>query len=328
MLPYLSFFKEFNSENQTQEFLLLAFQNIHEGKFLLFFVLIVVYLAALLGNLLIITLVSTDGLLHSPMYFFLSHLSLSEIMFTTNIVPNMLHVILVEDGTISLSSCITQLYFFSSSTSAECLLLSVMSYDRFLAICSPLHYAAIMNQNLCQHLVVWCWLIGFMLSIIAAVLISKLQFCGSNTIDHFFCDLAPILKCSCSDTYILEMQDFILSFPVLILPFVFIILTYVRIIMAILRITSSNGRKKAFSTCSSHLTVVCTYYGTLIAVYMSPSTQDSFTANKVLSLLYTVVTPLLNPIIYSLRNQDIRNAMVKLSKRMRYQLGLRVVVEQ
>eukprot|EP00079_Xenopus_tropicalis_P015503 XP_004913277.2 PREDICTED: olfactory receptor 10A7-like [Xenopus tropicalis] len=305
-------------ENQTavQEFLLVAFQNIDKLKFLLFFSVFTVYLLALFGNILIIILVSTDPKLHSPMYFFLCHLSTSEILFITSIVPNMLYVILSKVGTISFGSCVTQYYLFSSTTSVECLLLAVMSYDRYLAICVPLHYSAIMNKRLCLYLVALCWVTGFGLSLIALAFMSHMDFCGSGIIDHFFCDLAPILNLSCSDTSFLEMEDFVLCFVFLIFPFVIIIVTYIRIILTILRIKSTTGKNKAFSTCSSHLTVVCTYYGTLIVIYMMPSTEYSSIGNKTSAILYTVVTPMLNPIIYSLRNNDIRISLRNISKRL------------
>lgn len=232
------------SENQTavQEFLLVAFQNIDKLKYLLFFSVFAVYLLALIGNTLIIVLISTDVHLHSPMYFFLCHLSISEILFITNIVPNMLYVIISKVGTISFSSCITQYYIFSSTTSVECLLLAVMSYDRYLAICVPLHYSAIMIKRLCLHLVVTCWVTGFGLSLISLAFMAQLDFCGSVIIDHFFCDLAPILNLSCTDTTFLEMEDFVLCFVFLIFPFVVIIVTYIRIILTILRITSTTGK--------------------------------------------------------------------------------------
>ncbi|KAM9313354.1 olfactory receptor 10A7-like [Gastrophryne carolinensis] len=244
------------------------------------------------------------------MYFFLGHLSISEVVFTTNIIPNMLHMVLHNGGYISLEDCVTQFFMFSSSTTAECLLLTVMSYDRFLAICRPLHYSALMTKQMCLQLAGGSWLTGIAVSLPAAVLISMLQFCGPNVIDHFFCDLAPVLQLSCSDTSILETQDLVLSFPILVFPFICIIVTYIQIIVTILKIPSSTGKQKAFSTCSSHLLVVCIYFGTLIIVYMTPSVDHSI--NKSLALLYTVGTPLLNPIIYSLRNKEIMVAIKKL----------------
>ncbi|XP_075433426.1 olfactory receptor 11L1-like [Ascaphus truei] len=299
-----------NQMNFT-EFLLLGFEKRHNLNIILFFIFLHVYIMTLSGNILIIALVSSSHHLSSPMYFFLKHLSLCDILLTTNIAPNMLQVILKDGSTISFTSCITQLYFFAVSETAECLLLTVMSYDRYLAICNPLYYTSIMDLKLRLHLVVWSWFISFMISLITVILIDTLQFCNSNVIDHFFCDLAPILELSCSDSSFVESTVFVLSTPVILLPFVFITATYIYIILAILRIHSSTGRQKAFSTCSSHLTLVSIFYGTLISLYMTPSRGHSLKVNKALSLLYTVVTPLLNPIIYSLRNQEIRSAFRK-----------------
>ncbi|XP_075434067.1 olfactory receptor 11A1-like [Ascaphus truei] len=298
-------------KNQTivTEFLLLGFQTLHNFKILLFTVFLVTYIMTISSNLLIITLVSTSHKLNSPMYFFLAHLSISDILLTMVIVPNMLRLIWGEGGTMSVAGCISQLHFFAYSVAAESLLLTVMSYDRFLAICHPLHYTTIMNFKFCLQLVIWSWLLGFVVTLILVLPISQLQFCVPNVIDHFFCDLTPLLKHSCSDTYFIEIEDCVLSIPVSLLPFVFIIGSYVCIFLSILRIPSTTGRQKAFSTCSSHLTVVCTYYGTLIIIYVVPSRGHSFNINKVLSLLFTVVTPFFNPIIYSLRNKEIGEAL-------------------
>ncbi|XP_018415293.1 PREDICTED: olfactory receptor 10A7-like [Nanorana parkeri] len=246
------------------------------------------------------------------MYFLLCHLSLAEVVFTTNIVPNMLNTVLCDGGFIALEGCVTQYYMFSSSTTAECLLLSMMSYDRFMAICYPLHYSALMTQKLCILLVCSSWLTGAIMSLPAAILISMLEFCLPNIIDHFFCDLSPILKMACSDTTFLELEDLILSFPILVFPFIFIAVTYIQIIFTICRIPSSSGKQKAFSTCSSHLLVVCIYYGTLIIVYMTPLADNII--SKILALSYTVLTPLLNPVIYSLRNKEIRDSIKKLRR--------------
>ncbi|XP_075434341.1 olfactory receptor 11L1-like [Ascaphus truei] len=294
-----------NNHTIVTEFLLLGFQNLHSFKILLFTLFLVIYVMTLSGNLLIIALVSTSHQLHSPMYFFLAHLSLSDILHTTVIVPNMLRLIWGEGGTMSVAGCICQLYFFSCSGGTECFLLTAMSYDRYLAICHPLRYTTIMNLKLRLLLVIWSWLLGLAVTTILVLPISQLQFCDLNVIDHFFCDFAPLVKHSCSDTSFIEIEIFVLSIPVFLLPFTFILVTYVCISLTILRIPSTTGRKKAFSTCSSHLTVVCTYYGTLITIYAIPSRGHSFNINKFLSLLYTVVTPFFNPIIYSLRNQEI-----------------------
>ncbi|XP_075434343.1 olfactory receptor 11A1-like [Ascaphus truei] len=298
-----------NNQTIVTEFLLLGFQNLHSFKILLFTVFLVIYIMTLSGNLLIIALVSTSHQLHSPMYFFLSHLSLTDILLTTVIVPNMLRLIWGNGGTMSVAGCVSQFHFFAFTVTTECFLLTVMSYDRYLAICHPLRYTTIMNLKLRLQLVIWSWLLGFVLTLFIILPIGQLQFCGPNVIDHYFCDFAPFLKHSCSDASFIEIEIFALSAPVNLLPFAFVIVTYVCISLTILRIPSITGRKKAFSTCSSHIMVVCTYYGTLITVYIVPSRGHSFNINKVLSLLNTVVTPFFNPIIYSLRNQEIRVAL-------------------
>ncbi|XP_075433848.1 olfactory receptor 11A1-like [Ascaphus truei] len=298
-----------NNHTIITEFLLLGFLNLHSFKILLFTVFLVTSIMTFSSNLLIIALVSTSLPLHSPMYVFLAHLSLSDILLTMVIVPNMLRLIWGEGGTMSVAGCISQLHFFSCSVATESLLLTVMSYDRYLAICHPLRYTTIMNFKLRLQLVIWSWLLGLVAALLLILPISQLQFCVPNVIDHFFCDFAPLLKHSCSDTSFLEMEIFVLTFPLSFLPFAFIILTYVCIFLTILRIPSTTGRQKAFSTCSSHITVVCTYYGTLIIIYVVPSRGHTFNINKVLSLLYTVVTPFFNPIIYSLRNELIGEAL-------------------
>ncbi|XP_075433919.1 olfactory receptor 11A1-like [Ascaphus truei] len=299
-------------ENQTSvTFLLLGFPSIYNFKILLFFVFLLLYIFTLAGNFLIIVLVSTSHQLHTPMYFFLSHLSLSDILLTTDIVPNMLYIIMAEGGVISLVGCISQYFLFAVSVSAECFLLTVMSYDRYLAICHPLRYSAIMEFKLCCQMVSWSWFLGFMVTLNMVIVVCSFQLCNPNVIDHFFCDLTLLLEHSCSNTFIVDTVISFLVIPCVILPFNFIIVTYVCITLTILRISSTTGRQKAFSTCSSHLAVVCTYYGTLIAKYVVPSKGQSLTLMKITSLLYTVATPLFNPIIYTLRNKEIQAALCK-----------------
>ncbi|XP_075433836.1 olfactory receptor 5P55-like [Ascaphus truei] len=292
------------------EFLLVGFQLIHTVKILVFILFLLIYIVIITGNTLIIVLVSTCHQLQSAMYFFLSHLSSSEMVFTTSIVPKMLQVIASEGATISIPGCLFQFCLVSTSGGAECFLLAVMSYDRYLAICNPLHYPTIMDLKLRLHLVICSWMLGGSVAIIiTTTLISNLQLCGQKLIDHFFCDFTPILELSCSDTSTVQMVVFLLCIPAILIPFMFIVATYVSIIITIRRIQSSTGRQKAFSTCSSHLAVVSTYYGTMMTLYMTPSRGFLLKVNKVLSLLYTVVTPMLNPIIYSLKNQEIQTAL-------------------
>ncbi|XP_053319908.1 olfactory receptor 6B1-like [Spea bombifrons] len=245
------------------------------------------------------------------MYFFLCHLSFSDLLFTVDIIPNMLYVIWKNGGSISFTACLTQFHIFGESTCTECLLLAVMSYDRYLAICRPLHYASIMNVRLQYKLVAWTWVLGFIMTLCVMIQMYNLQFCGSNIIDHYFCDFGPLLDHSCSDISLVRMQVNVFSCLLVVPPFFLIVGTYFYIFLTILKMSSTKGREKAFFTCSSHLAVVCAYYGSLSAVYLSSSKSRWFNANKFLSLLNTVGTPLFNPIIYSFRNVDIRAAIWK-----------------
>ncbi|XP_053561341.1 olfactory receptor-like protein OLF1 [Bombina bombina] len=302
-----------HEDNKTiiMEFLLVGFQSLHNLTILFFICLFIMYITILFGNFFIALIVLAFPHLHTPMYFFLSQLASAEIVFTTTIIPKLLSVILLKGDTISTVGCVTQFYMFSVSTNAESLFLTVMSYDRYLAICDPLHYSSIMNFNFCLWLTIFSWFYSFLSTFVVVVQIGILQFCGSNVIDHYYCDLTPLLEHSCSDTSLIEMEIFLFSIPIAIFPFVFIVLTYLRIVLAILRIPSTTGKKKAFSTCSSHLAVVCTYYSTLITIYVMPTKENTVNLNKFLSLLYTVLTPLFNPIIYSLRNKEIRAILEK-----------------
>ncbi|XP_063785591.1 olfactory receptor 11A1-like [Pseudophryne corroboree] len=300
--------------NQTTvvDFILLGFQNLHSFRIPFFILIATVYTATVAANLLIVFLISSSPNLNSPMYIFLSHLSISDILISTNVAPNTLRVILLGKTPIPVLGCITQLYFFGATTILECCLLTVMSYDRYLAICDPLRYSSIMNFKLPNYLVIYSWMVGFLQPLITHTLILQLEFCGPNIIDHFFCDVAPLLQLSCSDRTLVQIEVSIVALFVGLLQFLFIIITYVLIFYSILHMTSIAGREKAFSTCSSHLAVVCTYYGTLIILYLSPKRGYSFNLNKMLSLVNTVVTPLFNPIIYSLRNKEIRIAIKKM----------------
>ncbi|XP_040273615.1 olfactory receptor 1468-like [Bufo bufo] len=291
------------------EFFLLGFPGNQLLRNIIFLLFLLVFGATIYGNLLIIFLVSTSKNLHTPMYFFISQLSISDVLLTTNIVPNLLHILLNNGETIIFIGCITQFYFFCVSELFECFLLTVMSYDRYVAICNPLRYTSIITSEFCVKSVVLSWVFCFFVSIIVTITPSKLSFCASNIIDHFFCDIVPLVEISCSDTFIVHLEIYVLSIAFVIAPSTIIIKCYVCIIVNILRIPSSTGRQKAFSTCSSHLIVVSIFYWTLFSVYVFPTKGQSSTISKILSLLYSVFTPLVNPVIYSLRNKDIRKAM-------------------
>ncbi|XP_063302522.1 olfactory receptor 11L1-like [Pelobates fuscus] len=300
-----------HNQSTIPEFFLLGFQLLHRSRIILFSTLLLVYIMTLTGNLLIIILVLAIHYLRSPMYFFLSQLSSCDIILATSIIPALLHITLENGIPVSVSQCIAQFNFFSFSSATECLLLTMMSYDRYVAVCKPLHYVTIMNFPICLSLVVLSWIFGFLLTLIFVILLSDLTFCNSKYIDHFFCDILPLVQLSCSDTTVVRTVIFLVGVPETVIETVFIISTYVCIFHAIHRISSTTGRQKAFSTCSSHLAVVCTYYGTLIAIYVFPSGEHSAGINKIVSLMYTVVNPLLNPVIYSLRNQEIKTAIMK-----------------
>ncbi|XP_044132720.1 olfactory receptor 5V1-like [Bufo gargarizans] len=299
------------------EFFIVGFQSSHYLRIFLICLILMIYCGTICGNLLIITLVSTSKNLHAPMYFFISQLSITDIFLTANIVPNMLHVLLNNGGTITVISCMTQLYVFGTTEGSECFLLTVMSYDRYVAICNPLLYSSIMTKKRCVTLSAMCWVLGFFLSFIETLFTSKLMFCGPNVIDHFFCDLVPLLKIACSGVYTMELMNYILSFPLLLSPITIIIISYTNIIVTILRFQSRISRQKAFSTCSSHLIVVIIFFVTLLSVYVFPTEGQTLNTSKLLSLLYTVFTPFINPIIYSLRNKEIKKSLQEIFNKCR-----------
>ncbi|XP_077327814.1 olfactory receptor 5P80-like [Lithobates pipiens] len=301
-----------SSKNNITVIFLLGFNDMDIFNVFLFILLLIIYVITICGNALIITLVSISKNLHSPMYFFLTQLSVADILLTTDISPFMLDIVLHQGASISFPGCITQLYFFIFIEAFECFILTMMSYDRYLAICSPLYYVTIMNHMLCIKLIVASWLLGCLVALILVQGITQLYFCKPNTIDHFFCDYYPLMELSCSDVSLLHIEAILLCTLVGVLPLFVIIFSYVYIVLTIFRISSFSGRLKSFSACSSHLTVVSIYFGTLIATHMIPNERQTHILGKTMALLYTVLAPLLNPCIYSLRNEDIKKALIKL----------------
>ncbi|XP_050791443.1 olfactory receptor 10A7-like [Gopherus flavomarginatus] len=297
--------------NQTliTEFILLGFSNLLRLQGMLFCMVLFMYMVTVMGNTLIIFVVTVDPALHSPMYFFLENLAFIEICFTLDTVPKMLVNLLEEEKSISFAACAVQMYFFFFFGCAECFLLAAMAYDRCVAICYPLRYNTLMNQPVCRKIVGGVWVIGVPVSLLQAVWIFNLPFCGSSQVNHFFCDAPAVLKLVCTDTYNYEMQAIGSTLLFLIFPFVLILVSYVRILTTILRMPSAEGRRKAFSTCSSHLIVVTLFYGSGSLVYLRPKSSYSPDVKKLLSLFYTVLTPMLNPIIYSLRNNEVKGAL-------------------
>uniref|UniRef100_A0A8C6D221 Olfactory receptor n=1 Tax=Moschus moschiferus TaxID=68415 RepID=A0A8C6D221_MOSMO len=291
--------------NQTiTAFVLLGFRVRAELHLLLLIVFTVIYASIILGNMLIVVAVVSSQRLHTPMYFFLANLSFLEILYTSSVVPKML-----EGFFISYGGCVAQLFAFLFFVGVECLLLAAMAYDRYIAICKPLRYLVIINKVLYSRLAASCWTGGFLNSVVHTVLTFRLPFCGNNEIHYFFCDIPPLLILSCGDTSVNELVLLIVGVFIGWAPFLGIILSYLYIISTILRIRSSEGRQKAFSTCASHLVTVLLYYGSSIFTYVRPISSYSLAKDRLISVLYSVVTPMLNPIIYTLRNKDIRKAL-------------------
>ncbi|XP_048372530.1 olfactory receptor 11L1-like [Sphaerodactylus townsendi] len=265
----------------------------------------------MVGNILIVILVTFDPHLHTPMYFFLGNLSCLETCYSSAILPRMLASFLSGDRTISVSACLAQLYLFGVLAGTECYFLAVMSYDRYLAICKPLHYVLLMNGRMCILLIAVSWICGSLGISVLIFLVSRLTFCGPNEINHFFCDFTPLVMLSCDDTNLVEAIAFTVSFICTLPPLLITLTSYVCIIHSILRIPSTIGKQKAFSTCSSHLTVVSCFYGSLMIVYVLPDISSLSEVKKLFSVFYTLLTPLLNPLIYSLRNKEVKEAVRK-----------------
>ncbi|XP_047712301.1 olfactory receptor 6F1-like [Prionailurus viverrinus] len=309
--------------NQTAvtEFIFLGFSSVLYLRLTLFVIFLTVYLLSLMGNTLIIFIVLTDVTLQTPMYIFLGNLSFLEIWYTTATVPKLLATCLAQVVTISVFGCITQYYFFFSMGATECILLAVMAYDRYLAICSPLRYSLLMSLRVCLQFSAGSWIGGFIAPLLPTILISHLSFCGPQKINHFFCDSDPIFKLSCSDTFLVEALGYTCSSVVILSSFLLTMSSYGHIVVTIIRLSSREARKKTFSTCASHLTVVSIYYGTIIFAYVRPPAKYNFTIGKVISVFYCVVTPLVNPLIYTLRNKDVKKAFRKLLSQKRLLLA-------
>ncbi|XP_001367840.5 olfactory receptor 13H1-like [Monodelphis domestica] len=304
--------KQMDRRNNTAVtyFILVGLSEYPRAQMLLFCLLLASYLVILLGNSLILVLVQFDSRLHTPMYFFLSNLSFLDICFTSSSIPQMIINCLVRMPVISAGQCMAQMCTLLYLGVVECLLLAVMAYDRCIAISDPLRYPVRMSNQFCVQLAGLSWVSAFLFSIVPTVA-TPLELC-SHVINHFFCEVLAIMKLACSDLQLNELLMMATSSLTLLAPFVFILASYGRILGAVLKMRSTEGRKKAFSTCSSHLTVVVLFYGTAIAMYMMPQDKTSREQDKLASLLYGVVTPMLNPLIYSLRNKDVKEALRKL----------------
>ncbi|XP_054440706.1 olfactory receptor 1N1-like [Pteronotus mesoamericanus] len=301
-----------NNLSSITEFVLLGLSESPEQQPLLFSIFLTMYLITLLGNLLIILAIGFDPHLHSPMYFFLANLSFADASFSSTTVPKMLANIQTHSQTISYGGCLAQMQFFMIFGALDDFLLGVMAYDRYVAICKPLHYSTVMSPLVCVLLLIACWVLSSLTALLHTLLMARLSFCARNTIPHFFCDVVPLLQLSCSDTSTNQVALFTVASTILTGPPALIILSYVHIIAAILRAPSASGRQKAFSTCGSHLTVVFLFYGTAVGVYLCPPSSHAGSKDRVAAVFYTVVTPMLNPFIYSLRNSDMKTALKRL----------------
>ncbi|ELK30018.1 PREDICTED: olfactory receptor 7A17 [Myotis davidii] len=298
-------------ENDTliSEFLLLGLSEEPALQPLIFGLFLSMYLVTVLGNLLIILAISSDQHLHTPMYFFLSNLSLVDICFTSTTIPKMLWNIQTQRKVITFKGCITQLYFFLLFGGLDDFLLAVMAYDRYVAICYPLHYMVIMNPQLCGLLVLMSWIMGVLNSLAQSLMVLPLSFCTDLEIPHYFCDLREVVQLACSDTFLNNMMIYFVAVVLAGGPLAGIIYSYSKIVSSIRAISSAQGKYKAFSTCASHLSVVSLFYGTSLGVYLSSAATHSSHSSAAASVMYTVVTPMLNPFIYSLRNRDIKRAL-------------------
>ncbi|XP_063157058.1 olfactory receptor 5V1-like [Candoia aspera] len=304
-------------ENQTAvtEFLLLGLSGDPTLQAFLFLIFLPIYLITLAGNMVIILVIRANPHLHTPMYFFLINLSFLDICYSSVTVPKMLQNLLATKKTISLCGCIAQVFFFIFMAGTEIFLLSAMAYDRYAAICNPLRYSTIISHRLCIQMVLAAWVSGFLDSCVNTLFLADLQFCGPSNINHFSCELPLLLQLSCTGTFANEMVILTFSMPFGFAALLLIIASYVCIISTILRISSAEGRQKAFSTCASHLTVVLLFCGTAIIRYMKPASGYSDTMDRLVSIQYSVLTPMLNPIIYSLKNEDVKNALKKLFRK-------------
>ncbi|XP_053551837.1 olfactory receptor 5G3-like [Bombina bombina] len=287
-------------------FILLGLSDSPHIQALYFFLFLVMYIITLCGNIVLILMVRISIQLQTPMYFFLSNLSFIDICFSSTIVPKLLVNTLSKDRRITLLECASQMFFSLALGATECIILAVMAYDRYAAICRPLLYNIIMNKSFIMILTVASWAVGFINSTIHVVFTFQLPYCRSHHVNHFFCEVPPFLKLSCRDPWLNELGMYISTWIIVVFAFILTLISYIYIIFTILKIQSSHGRQKAFSTCTSHLTVISLYYGTIMSMYLRPHSRYSPEMDKAVPILYTAVTPMLNPIIYSIRNKDVK----------------------
>ncbi|XP_076991722.1 olfactory receptor OR9H1-like [Tamandua tetradactyla] len=305
-------------ENFTpvSKFVLIGFRGGPRMQMMLFLIFLILYVTAVIGNFGMIVIIRADAHLHTPMYAFLQSLSCLDICYSSTIAPRALVNCLKEDHTVSFSGCASQFFFLSLFGTTEAFLLAAMAYDRFIAICKPLLYSVSMSQKVCVLLVLGSYLWGVVNAIIQTTMTFRLTFCGSNEINDFFCDVPPLLFLSCSDTFINKLVLLGVCGSIIVSTFLIVLISYIYIISTILRIRSVQGRQKAFSTCASHLTGVCLFFGTVFFMYAQPSAISSMEQSKVVAIFYTIVIPMLNPLIYSLRNNDVKQALRRSKQRL------------
>ncbi|XP_016073213.1 PREDICTED: olfactory receptor 1F12-like [Miniopterus natalensis] len=304
---------ERENHTSTSEFILLGLSSQPERQELIFGLFLVMYLMGAAGNLLIILAIGSDSHLHTPMYFFLSNLSLVDICFISATVPKMLVNIQMQTQFISYGGCLAQIYFCILLANMDNFLLTAMAYDRYVAICHPLHYSTMMSLQTCALMLGSSWLIASFHSLLHTLLMARLEFCASNVvIPYFFCDLVPMLQLSCSNTQLNQLMILLVGGLIVVIPFLGILISYIHVMSAVLKVPSARGKQKVFSTCGSHLTVVILFYGTIAGVYLNPSSSHSTDKDSLASVMYMVVTPMLNPFIYCLRNKDMKRALRKL----------------
>ncbi|KAG9489247.1 putative olfactory receptor 2B8 [Eleutherodactylus coqui] len=299
----------------VEEFILLGLTDKQDMKIVLFIVFLTCYIVSLFGNIVIIWISSVNPRLNTPMYFFLRNLSLLDISYTSSVVPKMLINFLAAKKTISFGACFIQLFIHLSLGGAECYLLLAMAYDRYVAICSPLHYTNIMHPILCIKMATASWGGGIANSIIHTFNTLRLPFCGPNVINDFFCEAPMLLELACSDTTFNKTIIFLFAIVVTVIPFFSILITYVKIISSIMKIRTTTGWKRAFSTCASHVIVVSLFYGTIFVIYLRPGTVHVNNQDKMATLFYSVITPMLNPLIYTLRNKDVKTALQEITRK-------------
>ncbi|XP_071972473.1 olfactory receptor 5G26-like [Engystomops pustulosus] len=313
---------EYLNQTTPRRFILLGFSNVLHLQVIIFITFLTMYLMTISGNLLLIIIVRINPRLHSPMYFFLTSLSLTDIIFSSSIDPVILMNIFSKDRSISSLGCAVQMYISLAMGVTECVLLAFMAYDRYAAICRPLHYNTIMSKALCIYLVAGTWTVGFVNSFVQVFLAFQLQFCNCPNVNHYFCEVPAFIRMACRDTFVIELSIYITGGIFAVSSFCLILISYVHIISNILKIISSEGRQKSFSTCVSHLTAVILYYGTIMFMYLRPQSKKyshrSSKSDNIVPIFYATVTPMLNPFIYSIRNKDVKNTFINQFKRKQF----------